>query len=146
MSTKLKVDDLISIAEANITIKDGVAEINNKVIQTECFEKLGTDIATVKKAYDDVALVENTIATAFSDKAQDHMADHKDYDSIVAKTNVGEEEFHLTSRRTMETRNPSNGETMTHKGALTVRRVVKNRSSELSAIKQLAKTRGLNKL
>lgn len=146
MSTKLKTDDLLAIAEANITIAGGVAEINNKVIQTECFEKLGTDLATVKKAYDDVALVENTIARVFSDKAQDAMATSKDHDSIVAKTNVGEEELHLTSRRTMETRNPSTGETMTHKGALTIRRVVKNRSSELTNIKQLAKERGLNKL
>lgn len=146
MTIKLKTDDLLSIAEANITIAEGVATINNKVIQTECFEKLGTDLASVKKAYDDVALVENTIATVFSNKAQDYMVTTKDCDSVTAKTNIGEEEFHLTSRRTMETRNPSTGETMTHKGALTVRRVVKNRGSELTSIKHLAKTRGINKL
>lgn len=144
--TKLKAQDLLAVTSANITITDGVATVNNKVIQDECFALLGTDLATVKNSQDAVAMTNNAVAQSFSDLAQDYMADNKEATEVTAKTSIGEETLHLSSRRDMETRNPTTGETTAHKGALTVRRVIKNRNSELVNIKTLAKERGLNKL
>jgi len=74
------------------------------------------------------------------------MATNPTCDQIAEKTNVCEEELHLLSRRVMEARNPATRETMSIKGALTTRRVIKNRGGELTNIKQLAKERGIAKL
>ena len=146
MSNKLNYQDLVKHVEGYVSIADGVANIDNKEIQEACFLELGTTTAEVKKAYDHTALVENAIAHVFSDKSQDFMADNKDVDSVTAKTKIGEETLHLTSRRDFETRNPSTGATTNHKGALIVRRVVNNRGSEITDIKTLAKERGLKRL
>lgn len=146
MSTKLTAVDLAEVVKGKITIVDGVATIDNKAIQEEGFAKLDTDLATVKHSYNSVAIIENAIAQEFSDASHDYMAENKSYDQVTAKTSIGEEELHLASRRESDSRNPSTGEITTNKGALTVRRVIKNRGSELTNIKQLAKASGLNKL
>lgn len=146
MTTKFKSEDLLSIAQANIAINEGVAEINNKAIVEASLEKLDNTQANIKKAYDDTAIINNAIAQAFSDLTIDYMAANPTCDQIAAKTNVCEEELHLLSRRVMEARNPATRETMSIKGALTTRRVIKNRGAELTSIKQLAKERGISKL
>lgn len=145
-STKFKSEDLLPIAQAHISIVDGVATIDNKEIVSKALEELGNTAGNIKKAYDDTALINNAIAETFSDMSIDYMAEHADCDQISAKTSICEEELHLLSRRVMEARNPSTRETMSIKGALTTRRVVKNRGGETTNIKQLAKQRGINKL
>ena len=92
------------------------------------------------------AVIENAIAHVFSEKAQDYMKAHKDVDSIVAKTKIGEEAVTFTSRRDSQTRNPQTGEIKDVKGALKVTRTLNNRSSELTDIKTLAKERGFKHL
>ena len=146
MTTKFKSEDLLEIVQPHIAVKEGVAEIDNKAIVAAALEKLDNTPANIKKAYDDTALINNAIAQAFSEASIDYMATNPTCDQIAAKTNVCEEELHLLSRRVMEARNPATRETMSIKGALTTRRVIKNRGGELTNIKQLAKVRGIAKL
>lgn len=146
MSDKQTYLDLVPHVKDHVSITDGVANIDNKKIQEVCFAQLGTSVTEVKKAYNDVALVEGAIANVFSDQAQDYLAKHKDVDSISAKTKIGEETLHLGSRRDMETRNPLTGAVSNHKGALTVRRSINTRASEFADIKTLAKERGIKHL
>lgn len=146
MSTKLKASDLVEITKDRINIVDGIATIDNKAIQEDGFAMLGTDLATVKQSYDAVAALNNTVTQTFVDLAHDYMASNKDFDQVTAKTNIGDEELHLTCNRSSESRNPKTGDVSTNKGAVTVRRVIKNRNAELANIKQLAKTNGLKRL
>lgn len=144
--SKMKSAELLHLTKDRIKIVDGVATIDNKAIQEEGFAALGTDSATVKHSYDAVALLVNTVAEAFVEQSQDYLATNKDFKTVTAKTNIGEEELHLTDYRDSTSRNPKTGEISEHKGALTVRRVIKNRAGELTNIKQLAKETGLKKL
>lgn len=146
MADKLNYQDLIGNVDQFVSITDGVANIDNKEIQEACFHQLGTTLADVKRAYDSTAVIENAIAHVFSEKAQDYMKAHKDVDSIVAKTKIGEEAVTFTSRRDSQTRNPQTGEIKDVKGALKVTRTLNNRSSELTDIKTLAKERGFKHL
>lgn len=146
MSTKLKSADLLDVVKGKIEITDGVGTIDNKAVQNEAFEKLGTDLATVKSSYDAVAVVNNAIAEEFVNASQEYLVENKDHDNVTLKTNVGDEELYLERRRNSTSRNPKTGEVIENKGALTVRRTIKNRNSETSNIKQLAKETGLKKL
>lgn len=144
--SKMKSAELLHLTKDRIKIVDGVAAIDNKAIQEEGFAALGTDLATVKHSYDAVALLVNTVAEAFVEQSHDYLVANKDFKTVTAKTNIGEEEVHLTGYRDSTSRNPKSGEISEHKGALTVRRVIKNRGAELTNIKQLAKEGGLKKL
>ena len=144
--TKMKSADLLHVVKDRISITDGVAVIDNKAIQEEGFAALGTDLATVKHSYDAVATLVNTVTEAFVEKSHDYLAANKDFNTVTTKTNLGEEELHLTGYRDSTSRNPKTGEITNHKGAVTVRRVIKNRGAELTNIKQLAKEGGLKKL
>ena len=145
-SVKYKSSDLLPIATKHIKITDGVAEIDNKAIVDAALAHLDNTHVNIKKAYDDTALINNAVAEAFSDLSIDYMSANPEIDQVTGKTNICEEELHLVSRRSMEVRNPSTRESMSIKGALTTRRVIKNRGGELTSIKQLAKQRGINKL
>lgn len=146
MSDTQTYQDLVQHVEKFVTITDGVANVDGKQVQDVCFAELGTTTKEVKKAYNDVALVSSAVASVFSEKAQDFLAANKEVDSISTKTKIGEETLNLTTRREMETRNPLTGATSNHKGALTVRRSINTRASEITDIKTLAKERGIKTL
>lgn len=145
MSDKLTITDLEKHIAEYLTITEGVASLE-KGVQENCFKELGTSTAAVKKAYDDTAMVENAIASVFSTKAIDYMAENESCSIVTAELKVGEEKLHLDSRRDWVTSNPKTGVKTNHKGALIVRRTISNRSSELKDIKTLARERGHLKL
>lgn len=146
MSDKLNYTNLVPSVEGFVSITDGVVNIDNKQIQEACFVELGTTLADVKKAYDSVAMVENAIGSVVVDKGQIYLADNKEVETVTGKTKIGEESVTYTVRRDMETRNPQTGAISNHKGALTMRRTINTRASELTDIKTLAKETGIKRL
>lgn len=146
MSNKLNYTDLVKHVEGYVSITDGVANIDNKQIQEACFVELGTTLADVKKAYDSVAMVANAVGSVIVDKGQQYLADNKDAEAVSGKTKIGEESVSYAVRRDMETRNPQTGAISNHKGALTMRRTINTRTSELTDIKTLAKESGIKRL
>lgn len=147
MSTKIKSSELVSIADAAISIVDGVATIDGPAITGQTFERFGVDHAAVRNAYDAVAATSNAVSESFSNKAQDFLAANPDVDSVNGVLEIpGAEKFTYTSHRERSHRNLHTNEMVVTKGSLSVTRTIETRKGELKSIKQLAKERAINVL
>lgn len=137
---------LVEAVKPFITVADGKAEIDASKAVDAGLKLLDTNEKEVRAVHKKVTSLNNAVRRAFGELAIEEMSKNKGVDEISMDYHVGQEKVSMTSRRTLEARNPSTGETVISHGNTQIRRSIKGSTKQNVSIADHLKAIGAKKL